>query len=165
KSAGAEPGPACYGRGGTEPTVTDANLVLGFLNPDYFLGGGMRLDHQLAVKAIDERVAKRLRLSTTQAAQANYQLLNSHMVDAVHVITVQKGYDPREFALVAAGGASPVHAGVLAKALDIPRVIIPQAASVFCALGGLEADMRYDYVRTFLAKTGSLKIEDLGQAF
>jgi N-methylhydantoinase A len=165
KSAGAKPGPACYGRGGSEPTVTDANLVLGFLNPDYFLGGGMMLDQQLAARAIDERVAKPLSISTTEAAQAIYEIVNANMVDAVHVITVQKGYDPRDFALVAAGGASPVHAGVLAKALDIPRVIIPQAASVFCALGGLEADMRYDYVRTFLAKTGSLSMEDLWQAF
>jgi N-methylhydantoinase A len=87
------------------------------------------------------------------------------MVDAIHVVTVQKGYDPREFALVGAGGASPVHVGVLAKALEIPRVIIPKAASVFCALGGLEAHMKYDYVRTFLAKTGSLKMEDLLSAF
>jgi N-methylhydantoinase A len=120
RSAGAKPGPACYSRGGTEPTVTDANLVLGYLNADYFLGGQMRLDYDLAVKAIDENLAQPLGVSTAEAAQAIYEIVNANMVDAIHVVTVQQGYDPREFALVAAGGASPIHTGVLAKALDIP---------------------------------------------
>src|SRR5262245_13894664 len=165
RSAGAKPGPVCYQRGGSEPTVTDANLVLGFLNPDYFLGGAMRLNRELAVKGIDEKVARPLNVSTIEAAQAIYEIVNSNMVDAIHVVTVQKGYDPREFTLVAAGGASAIHAGVLAQALGIPRVIVPQTASVFCALGGLEADMKYDYVRTYLAKTGSLSMGELFAAF
>ncbi|MBI3951647.1 MAG: hydantoinase/oxoprolinase family protein [Acidobacteria bacterium] len=165
RSAGARPGPACYGQGGTEPTVTDANLVLGLLNPDYFLGGMMRLDRDLAIKAIDEKVARPLGVSTTEAAQAIYEIVNANMVDAIHVITVQKGYDPREFALVAAGGAAPLHTGVLAQALEIPRVIIPQASAAFCALGALEADMKYDYVRTYLVKTGSLDMAHLLRAF
>jgi N-methylhydantoinase A len=165
RSAGARPGPACYGRGGTEPTVTDANLVLGFLNPDYFLGGSMRLHREQAVKAIDEKVARPLGVSTIEAAQAIYEIVNANMVDAIHVVTVQKGYDPREFALVAAGGAAPLHTGVLAKALEIPRVIVPQASAAFCALGALEADMKYDYVRTYLVKTGSLDMEHFLGAF
>lgn len=165
RSAGAKPGPACYDRGGTEPTVTDANLVLGFLNPDYFLGGSRRLNPDLAVKAIEEKVARPLGISTVEAAQAINEIVNSNMVDAIQVITVQKGYDPRECALVAAGGAAPAHAGVLANALNIREIIIPQASEVFCALGGLEADMKYDYVRTYLVNTGSLELEHLYKAF
>lgn len=165
RSAGAKPGPACYDKGGTEPTVTDANLALGFLNPDYFLGGSMRLNPDLAVKAIDEKVARPLGISTTEAAQAICEIVNSNMVDGIHVVTVEQGYDPRDFALVAAGGAGPLHTGVLAKALGIPRVIIPHASSVFCALGGLEADMKYDYVRTYLVKMGTLESEQLFNAF
>lgn len=165
RSAGAKPGPACYNQGGTEPTVTDANLVLGLLNPDYFLGGNIRLERERAIRAIEEKIARPLGISTTEAAQAIYEIINSNMADAIHVVTVQQGYDPREFALVAAGGASPVHAGVLAQALSIPRVIIPQAAEVFCALGALEADMKYDYVRTYLVKTGSLDMEHLIGSF
>src|SRR5215813_12554622 len=165
KSTGANPGPVCYGRGGTEPTVTDANLALGFINPDYFLGGTMALNASLAVKAIEERVAQPLGISTTEAAQAIYEIVNANMVDAIHVVTVEQGYDPRDFALVGAGGAAPLHTGVLAKALGIPRVIIPYASAVFCALGGLEADMKYDYVRTYLVKMGSLKSQDLSNAF
>ncbi len=165
KSAGANPGPACYGRGGTEATVTDANLVLGFINPDYFLGGSMSLNPELAEKAIETNVARPLGVSTTEGAQAIYEIVNSNMVDAIHVVTVEQGYDPREFALVAAGGAAPIHTGVLAKALGIPRVIIPHASSVFCALGGLEADMKYDYVRTYLVKLATLTADQLFDAF
>lgn len=165
KSAGANPGPACYGRGGTEATVTDANLVLGFINPDYFLGGTMSLRPELAEKAIETNVARPLGISPAEGAQAIYEIVNSNMVDAIHVVTVEQGYDPRDFALVAAGGAAPLHTGVLAKALGIPRVIIPHASSVFCALGGLEADMKYDYVRTYLVKLGTLTAEQLFDAF
>ncbi len=165
RSAGAKPGPVCYGRGGTEPTVTDADLALGFLNPDYFLGGGMPLARDLAERSIEEQVAKPLGISKMEAAQAIFEIVNANMVDAIHVVTVQKGYDPREFALVAAGGASPIHTGVLAEALGIPRVIVPQASSVFCALGGLEADMKYDYVQTYLAKTSELDLGHLLAAF
>ena len=165
RSAGANPGPACYNKGGVEPTVTDSDLVLGFINPDYFLGGNIRLSRDLAIKALDENVSRRLGVSAIEAAQAICEIVNANMVDAIHVVTVEKGYDPREFALVAAGGAAAVHAGVLARALEIRRVIIPRASEVFCALGALEADMKYDYVRTYLVKTGSLDTEDLWNAF
>ena len=165
KSAGANPGPACYGRGGTEATVTDANVILGFINPDYFLGGTMKLNYELAAKAIDENIGGPLGVSTAEGAQAIYEIVNSNMVDAIHVVTVEQGYDPRDFTLVAAGGAAPLHTGVLATALGIPRVIIPQASSVFCALGGLEADMKYDYVRTYLVKMGGLERDQLYDSF
>jgi N-methylhydantoinase A len=165
RSAGAEPGPACYGRSGAEPTVTDADLVLGLLNPAYFLGGSIHLRIDLAAKAIEEHVARPLGLTSTEAAQAIFEIVNANMVDAIHVITVGKGNDPREFALVAAGGAGPVHAGVLARALGIKRVIAPHASEVFCALGALEANMKYDYVRTCLLKTGTLDVPQLLDAF
>ena len=165
RSSGASPGPACYDRGGTEPTVTDANLVLGFLNADYFLGGGMPLREDLAVKAIQEKVAGPLGISAVEAAQAIFEIVNSNMVDAIHVVTVEQGYDPRDFALVAAGGAAPLHTGMLASSLGIPRVIVPNASSVFCALGGLEADMKYDYVRTYLARIGAITSDQLFDAF
>lgn len=161
RSAGAEPGPACYNRGGSEPTVTDADLVLGLLNPDYFLGGALRLRKDLALAAIGEKVARPLGLSAEVAARAIFEIVNANMVDAIHAITVGKGNDPREFALVAAGGAGPLHAGMLARALGIKRVIAPHASEVFCALGALEADMKYDFVRTCLLKTGTLDMQEL----
>lgn len=163
RSAGAIPGPACYRRGGTEPTVTDANLVLGLLNADFFLGGEMKLDVELARRAVQEHVSKPLGLTLEQGAQAIFEIVNSNMVDAIQVVTVQKGYDPREFSLVAAGGASPIHTGVLARALGIPRVIVPKASSVFCALGGLQADAKYDYVSTFLSRTSEVDPQKLAQ--
>ncbi len=161
RSAGGQPGPACYGKGGTEPTVTDADLTLGLINPDYFLGGSIRLDKNLAQKAITEHVADRLGISVIEAAQAMFEIVNANMVDALHLITVQKGHDPRDFALVAAGGACPIHATVLARALGIRRVVIPQTSEVFCAMGALEADMKYDFVRTCLLKTATLDPQEL----
>lgn len=165
RSAGALPGPACYRRGGTEPTVTDANLILGFISPDYFLGGAMALDLALARQAVEEHLAKPLGLTIEQGAQAIFEIVNSNMVDAIQVITVQKGYDPRDFALVAAGGASPIHTGVLARSLGIRRVMVPKASSVFCALGGLQADAKYDYVSTFLAHTSTIDVAKLAAEF
>ncbi len=165
RSAGSVPGPACYGRGGTEPTVTDVNLVLGFLSPDYFLGGAMPLKPDLARQAIEEHIAKPFGLSVEEGAQAMFEIVNSNMVDAIHVVTVQKGYDPREFALVAAGGASPIHTGVLARSLEMGRVIVPKASSVFCAIGGLQADAKYDYISTFLSKASDIDVDELGDEF
>jgi N-methylhydantoinase A len=161
RSAGAQPGPACYGMGGTEPTVTDADLLLGLINPDFFLGGTIRLDKNLASRAITEHVANPLHVSAIEAAQAIFEIVNANMVDALHLITVQKGHDPRDFALVAAGGACPIHAGVLASALGMKRVIVPRTSEAFCAQGALEADMKYDYVRTCLLKVSSLDAQEL----
>ena len=113
-SAGADPGPACYGTGGTEPTVTDANLVLGRLNPDYFLGGGVALDVDAARAAIEEHCARKLSLDVVEAAHGIVEIANTAMVNALRLVSVQHGYDPRDFVLVAFGGAGPVHANRLA---------------------------------------------------
>jgi N-methylhydantoinase A len=149
ESAGAIPGPACYKQGGTEPTVTDANLILGYLNEDYFLGGEIRLDKEAALRAVMERIADPLHLDVTKAAFGIHKLTNANMADAIRVMSIQKGHDPRNFALLAAGGAGPAHAARLGQAVGLARVIVPKAASVFCALGMLESDLKHDYVYTF----------------
>jgi N-methylhydantoinase A len=148
-SAGAVPGPVCYRRGGTQPATTDANLVLGYLNPDYFLGGEFPLDVEGCVKAMEEKIGKPLGIGATEAAFGIFQVVNANMADALRVVSVQRGHDPREFMLVAAGGAGPIHASRLAQEVGIPKVIVPRAASVFCALGMLESDLKHDYVQTY----------------
>ena len=145
--------------------MTDANLVLGFLSPSYFLGGAMQLDPALARQAIKEHVADPFGLTVEEGAQAIFEIVNSNMVDAIHVVTVQKGYDPREYALVAAGGAAPIHTSVLARALEISQVIVPKASSVFCAIGGLQADAKYDYISTFLSKASEVDVGELADEF
>ena len=152
QSAGADPGPASYGKGGAEPTVTDANLVLGRLNPDGFLGGGMALDVELARKAVHDRLAAPLGLSVEEAADGIVRVVNAGMLKGIRVVSVTKGYDPREFSLIAFGGAGPLHASELAAELEIPRVLVPIAPGVTSALGLLMADLRHDYVRTVLSR-------------
>ena len=147
-SAGASPGPACYGAGGTEPTVTDADLVLGYLNPERFLGGDMRLHPGQASEAVQRSVGNRLGLDPLQAAQGIIDIVNSGMADAVRKISIERGHDPRSFTLVAFGGAGPVHAGRLAQELDIGTVIIPPNPGAFSALGLVSTDLQRDYVRT-----------------
>ena len=142
-SAGAEPGPVCYGKGGTQPTVTDANLVLGRLDPGYFLGGGMPLDAARASVEID-RLGERLGLSAEDAAQAIVEIANENMANAIRVLTIERGVDPREFTLVAFGGAGPLHAAEVAAALGIPDVIIPPHPGLASAFGTLLADRRVD---------------------
>jgi N-methylhydantoinase A len=149
QSAGANPGPACYGRGGERPTVTDANVVLGFLNPDAFLGGEMSLDVAASERAIDEHVAGPLGLSTLEAAQAIFRITNGHMADFLRKKTIENGYDPRSFDLFAYGGAGPVHATAFARELGVSQVIVPlgNVASVYSALGVLTSDIRYVFER------------------
>lgn len=147
-SAGADPGPVCYGRGGAEPTVTDANLVLGRINPDYFVGGEAKLDLKRAQQAIEQRIARPLRLTVTEAAAGIIALVNAHMVRILRVVSVSRGLDPREFSLAAFGGAGPLHAADLAAELQIPYVVIPEAPGVFSALGLLWADLRADFSAT-----------------
>ena len=148
-SAGAQPGPACYGRGGKQPTVTDADFVLGYLDPDAFHGGQLKLDGDAAKRAIEEHVAKPLGVEVTRAADGVYQVINANMAAALGVVSVQRGYDPREFVLIVAGGAGPIHAGPIARELEIPLVLIPRESSVFCAAGMLISDLQHDYVRTY----------------
>ena len=165
KSAGADPGPACYGRGGTEATVTDANLVLGRLNPKRFLGGRMELDVGRARTAIAERVAKPLGLGIEECAEGIIRVVNASMIKGIRVVSVAKGYDARDFCLVAFGGAGPVHSAELAEEMDIPRVLVPVAPGVTSALGLLMADLRHDFVRTVLLLGDGLTHEELGARF
>jgi len=148
-SAGSDPGPVCYELGGTKPTVTDSNLVLGYLNADYFLGGEMKVNLEKARTAIDEVIAKPLGLSIEEAAAGIFRIINQNMADATKVVSVQRGHDPREYTLVSAGGACSIHACKIAEEVGSTSVLVPKAASVFCALGMLESDIRLDSVRTF----------------
>ena len=154
-SAGADPGPACYGHGGAEPTVTDADLVLGYLDENYFHGGAMKLDRDAAVNAIESSIANPLGLSVTDAAYGIYRVANSIMSNAVTVVTVQRGLDPREFAMIVAGGAGPIHAVPIARELGINTLLVPRESSVFCAAGMLLSDLKHTYIRT-CAMVGSL---------
>ncbi|MSP66502.1 MAG: hydantoinase/oxoprolinase family protein [Alphaproteobacteria bacterium] len=147
-SAGADPGPVAYGRGGTEPTVTDANLVLGRLHPDRFASGDIRLDREAARRAIAERVGAPLKLSVEQAAAGIIRIANANMERAVRVSSAEKGYDPRSITLVAFGGAGPMHAAALAQAARIPSVLVPEQPGVFSAVGLVMADIRHDAVQT-----------------
>ncbi|EHN12950.1 N-methylhydantoinase A [Patulibacter medicamentivorans] len=148
QSAGAQPGPACYGRGGSAPTVTDADLVLGFLGESSFRHGGMTLDRQAAVDAFAP-LAERLGLSVEQAAAGVYDLVNVTMATGVRDISVRRGLDPRDFPLVVAGGAGPLHAAAIARELEIPALLVPRESSIFCAAGMLMSDFKHDGVRAY----------------
>lgn len=148
RSAGADPGPVCYGRGGDEPTVTDANLVLGRINPDYFVGGEATLNRARAVEVIRTKISEPLGLSLMDAAAGIIAIVNAHMMRILRVVSVSRGLDPRSFSLVAFGGAGPLHAADLAAELGMPKIIIPEAPGVFSALGLLWADLRADFSAT-----------------
>jgi N-methylhydantoinase A len=144
-SAGAIPGPACYMRGGKEPTVTDANVVLGYLDPDYFLGGRMKIDPQLSEQVIQEKIGEPLHLERTQAAYTIWTTINHNMVAAIEDITIWQGVDPREYLLVAGGGASGLHIIPIAQELKMKKIIVPKLSGVLSAVGGLAADMTMDF--------------------
>ena len=156
ESAGADPGPACYGRGGQRPTVTDANLLLGYLNPDYFLGGRMQLDLAAAERAVEQGVARPLELARDEAAWGIHQIANVSMERAIRAVSVERGTDPRDLTLVAFGGAGPLHASRLGRSLGIPRAILPAAAGVTSAIGLLTADVRFDLARTRMIRLAAL---------
>jgi N-methylhydantoinase A len=159
KSAGADPGPACYGTGGEEATVTDADVILGYISPDYFLGGEMKLDRSLAEKAIKEKVANRLGISVQEAAAAIYKVSNSVMADGATHVFIQRGYDPRDFILVAAGAAGPLCALRIAQDLGMKRVLIPKFAPIYCAFGMLGVDLKHDFMRYHRSLDSELDIE------
>ncbi|MSS70174.1 MAG: hydantoinase/oxoprolinase family protein [Candidatus Latescibacteria bacterium] len=152
QSAGADPGPVCYGRGGTAPTVTDADLVLGRLNPDYFLGGEIALDVAAARRAIQERCADPLKMDVVAAAHGIVEIANAAMVNALRLVSIQRGYDPRDFALVAFGGAGPAHANRLAAETEIPTVVIPMSPGTTSAMGLLVTDLKHDYSTTLIQR-------------
>ncbi len=148
QSAGANPGPVCYGQGGSQPTVTDASLALGYLNPDFFAGGERRLDRDAAVRAI-EGLAKRLGLTTIQCAAGIHRVINATMADQIRLMTVYRGVDPRRFSLLLLGGAGPVHGGSLVRELPISTLIVPEAPGVLSAFGLLVANIEHDSSKTF----------------
>ena len=162
ESAGAVPGPAAYGRGGREPTVTDANVVLGRLDRDYFLGGAMALDEGAAGAAIG-RLAERLRLDEREAAEGVLAIVNANMANAISSRTVQKGVDPRDFSLVAFGGAGPLHAVEVAARIGIPEVIVPPYPGITSAVGLLTTELRYDAVKTEFQVSDSLDLARLNR--
>lgn len=164
RSAGADPGPACYGRGNKEPTVTDANAVLGTLSPDYLLGGRMPVRHDLARDAI-EGLAERLGMDVRATAQGIVSVVTANMARAIRVISVQRGYDPRDHTLVAFGGAGPLHAARLAKELDIGRILVPRNPGILCAMGLLLTDLRTDFAVTRRKLLQADVLSDVAGAF
>ena len=150
ESAGSTPGPVCYGRGGIHPTVTDADVLIGYLGTKSFWGGRLHLDKAAAYKAFQKQIALPMDLEVVAAAYGAYQVVNAAMVDAIREVSIRRGFDPRKFVLVAAGGAGPIHACDIAKELDVPLILIPREASVMCATGQLLSDLRHDYVRSYV---------------
>ena len=165
ESAGAAPGPAAYGRGGTRPTVTDANVVLGHLDREFLLGGELAIDLAAAEAAIARHIAAPLGLSVPEAAARMIEIVNANMAQALRIVSVERGHDPQEFSLIAFGGAGPVHAAALAEELDIPEVIIPPAPGAFSALGLVATDLRRDYSRTLYADLGQVDPARVADAF
>ncbi len=157
QSAGSKPGPACYDRGGELPTCTDADLILGYLDADFFAGGKMKLNYQLAEKAIKTHVADKLKFDVVEAAAGMYNVINVNMAAGVREVSVKRGDDPRDFPLVLAGGAGPNHACMIAHELEIPVLIVPKESSIFCAAGMLMSDLKHDFVRTYSSTFADLK--------
>lgn len=165
ESAGSLPGPACYGKGGDRPTTTDANLVLGMINPDYFLGGEMALDRAAAEAAIARHIAEPLGVGVDEAAEAIVEVVNNNMANASHLLTTRRGLDPRDFALVAVGGAGALHAGRQAELLGITTVIVPQTGPVFCALGDTVANLKVTEARTFFAEVADIDLAEINSRY
>jgi N-methylhydantoinase A len=165
KSAGADPGPACYGIGGVEATVTDADVVLGYVSPDYFLGGEMKLHKELAEKVIKEKVAERLGLTVPKAAAAMYRVINSVMANMMSYTITRRGLDPREFYLVVGGAAGAVHAVQIAKELCLDKVFIPKYAPIYCAFGMLGVDLKHDYSRFYSVPVEALDLDRVKQLY
>ena len=164
QSAGADPGPACYQKGGRLPTTTDANLILGFLNPEFFAGGKIRLDMDAARLAVEEHIAKPLGMDIERAAAGMYRISCTNMAQGVREISIRRGFDPREFPLVVAGGAGPIHSCLICDELEIPFQIIPRESSILCAVGMLMSDIKHDFIRTFVSRLEQLdwaKLESL----
>lgn len=164
RSAGADPGPVCYGRGATEPAVTDANVVLQTLNPTHLLGGRMPIDQSLSKQAIG-RLADELGLDLMATAQGIISVVTANMAKAIRVISVQRGHDPRDYALVAFGGAGPLHAARLARELDMKRIVVPRNPGIGCALGLLLTDLRANFATTRLAMLSEALVPDMAEIF
>ncbi|MCL5026934.1 MAG: hydantoinase/oxoprolinase family protein [Chloroflexi bacterium] len=161
QSAGAVPGPLCYDTGGSEPTLTDANLLLGYLNPRYLAGGALKLNYRRARDIFQRKVAEKLGLTTEEAAYGAHRIGSASMTRAVRAVSIERGRDPRDFALLAFGGSGPLHAAEVARTLDICRVIVPPAPGLFSAYGLLSADIEYHFLRTYLRRTADLTYGEL----
>jgi N-methylhydantoinase A len=161
QSAGADPGPVCYGRGGTKVTVTDANVVLGYLGPASFLGGSMGIDPGAARNAIDREVAKPFSIGLEEAALGVIRVVNVNMEVGIRLALTERGLDPRKFALMAFGGCGPIHAARLARNVRIPRVIVPPYPGISCAMGLLQTDVRHQYVQSRIAPLLTCSIEEV----
>ena len=165
RSAGSDPGPVCYGRGGVDPTVTDASVVLGYLDPAGFAAGSLPFDSAASRAAIDDRLAKPLGITPERAAAAVHEIANATMAGAIHVVTVQRGVDPRRYVLVTSGGAGPLHAPRIAERFGITSIVVPPACGVASALGLLASDLRTDRVRTVNLDDAGLSSGELGERF
>lgn len=165
ESAGALPGPVCYGRGGTKPTVTDANVVLHRLNPKFILGGKMKIDEEGAYRTIEEHIAKPMGISVVEAALGIVRVVNSNMGRAVRTVSVQRGFDPRDFTLVSFGGAGGLHAADVASSLEMDNIMVPDTAGVLCAVGLLTSDIRSDYVKTKITDLKEENIAEINEIF
>jgi N-methylhydantoinase A len=164
ESAGAQPGPACYGKGGSRATVTDANLVLGFLDPANFLGGRIGLDARAARTAVDA-IARELGTTSLRAAEGIARVVNTNMAEGIKIVSVRRGVDPRRFALVAFGGAAGLHVTEVARLLEIQRVVVPSVAAVLSAWGMLATDLRYELVRSHVSEVGRMTAAGLRKLF
>lgn len=160
-SAGADPGPACYMKGGKLPTTTDANVVLGLLDPEFFAGGKMKLDLAAARRAIEEHIARPMGLSIEEAAAGMYRVACNNMAQGVREVTIKRGFDPREFPFIPAGGAGPIHSCLICQELEIPFQIVPRESSVLCAFGMLMSELKHDFVRTFVARLAAINWDRL----
>jgi N-methylhydantoinase A/oxoprolinase/acetone carboxylase beta subunit/N-methylhydantoinase B/oxoprolinase/acetone carboxylase alpha subunit len=165
ESAGADPGPACYGAGGTRPTVTDASVVLGYLEPSAYVGGGVHLDPEAARQAIDDEIAKPLGISIEEAALGIMRVTNVNIEVGLRLSFIERGLDPRHFALLAFGGAGPVHAAQVARDVGMPTVLVPPHPGIGCAMGLLQSDVQHDYIRTRLGSLGDVPAEELDGLF
>ena len=165
QSAGADPGPVCYSRGGYEPTVTDANVVLGYMNPEAIAGSALHIDHRAAFDAIKRRIADPLGLEVMDAAFGITQIANSLMMRALRAVSTERGRDPRDFTLLAFGGAGPIHAAALAETMDISRLLVPIFPGLFSALGLLLADYRHDYIRSIVTPLDSVELDQILACF
>lgn len=165
QSAGSKPGPACYDLGGELPTCTDADLVLGYLDKDFFAGGKIPLNYDRAVKAIKDKIADPLGMDVVEAAAGMYRVINVNMASGVREVSVKRGHDPREFPLVVAGGAGPVHACMISLELEIPVMIIPKESSIFCAAGMLMSDLKHNFIRTYSTHLNNIDIKQFGFLF
>ncbi|HEY4797665.1 MAG TPA: hydantoinase/oxoprolinase family protein [Bacteroidia bacterium] len=165
QSAGALPGPVCYNRGGEIPACTDADLMLGYLNPDFFAGGKLKLNKEKAERSIKEKLASKLGLTVLQTAAGMYRIINSNMAQGVRQISVERGYDPREFLFIVAGGAGSIHSSEICKELEIPMFLVPNVSSIFCAAGMLLGDLKHDYIRSYFTSFSNINKSKFNSLF